>query len=250
MEPGRLKKRPSANTLRSVSPDSTIATETTPLTSTSVPSSGSRSQPTIKHPRFIFLQLLSWTFLLTIVIKALTQDPEISLYTFHPVFMTLTVFFTLQSVSLLQFKVPSEMSGSGNSGSKKATQRHYTMQLFSFVTFILGFLAIFLTKQTYSESHFASTHSILGLSVLVLFLIQVGFGIAMYFFPVKVFKSHTNARKWYKAHRSAGYVGLAAFLVTLGYGVDYLATGRELKIVMWVVIGVSGLGTLVGGKLN
>ena len=124
------------------------------------------------------------------------------------------------------------------------TRIHYSIQLLSILCFLSAFIVIELNKG--DHPHFVSPHGILGLTTIILVVLQASVGVIQFFFPVTVLGSVDTGKRIYKYHRWAGYVllllevstVLAATQTTYNLTAIHIPTYGVVVAVVLVLLGV------------
>lgn len=155
----------------------------------------------------------------------------INFFSGHPTAMSIAIFILTQS-TLFQQRFAADDLG----WKLRGQHVHASLNLVAFMALVTGFTIVEVTKARLNESHPPSTHTVFGLSTLVLLLVQYLFGVTMWMTP-SLYGGEARARALYKYHRFGGYFILVMILAT---AVTATLTGYNkyvLRINVWVVSG-------------
>ncbi|KAI7818236.1 eukaryotic cytochrome b561-domain-containing protein [Gamsiella multidivaricata] len=132
---------------------------------------------------------------------ATAKAPWVYPYSWHPICMGLYGFVATEAILILQ---PLEKA------SQKRTARtlHGLLHTFAFVFSLAGFVAIYANKDRLGKKHFVSNHALFGCAAMLIFFLQVVFGIAVAYGPRRIFQWIGHARI-IRIHRVAGYISIA-----------------------------------------
>ncbi|KAL0096629.1 eukaryotic cytochrome b561-domain-containing protein [Phycomyces blakesleeanus] len=179
--------------------------------------------------------------LFTVLVLSVLIRLPLSVFTIHPVFMTIFVVSISEGISLLQPTHTPEQKAQG-------LKKHAAIQTISYVAAIIGFTAIFYNKVISSKPHFTSGHAQLGVFVFSFLFVQVLFGIIIAVLP-RVYGDQSNAKSLWKYHRVSGYLLLVLIWTTVQLGVraDYMFNNLwspQLIWLHWLVVVLVGYGVL------
>ncbi|KAK6525524.1 hypothetical protein TWF281_010586 [Arthrobotrys megalospora] len=129
------------------------------------------------------------------------------LFTLHPLFNSISIWFIVESVLLLQpTRTPHQ--------KVKGAIVHSILIGISLLLSAGAGVVIVLNKIRVKHAHFDSPHAVLGLIVYVLIVAQTVVGFAQFYTP-RVFGSVEKAKAIYKYHRIAGYTIQLLLIATL-----------------------------------
>jgi hypothetical protein len=134
------------------------------------------------------------------------------------------------------------------------TRIHYTIQLLSILCFLSAFTVIEINKG--DHPHFVSPHGILGLTTIILVVLQASFGVIQFFFPVPILGSVDAGKRVYKYHRWTGYVLLLLEVSTVLAATQTPYNLNAIHIPTWgvaiaVILILLGVGARIRkGKLG
>lgn len=156
------------------------------------------------------------------------------LVSYHPLLTTLAVVLSIQAILLLQPTVTQEQKRDG-------TRAHSVLNALAVASLLSAVVIMFINKANHGAPHFASVHGKLGLSTLVLLVVQAIVGIVQYYLPALV-GGEARGKALYRYHRASGYAITALLLVTATYGTqtDWFLqkTGRHI-LPLWIVIDIA-----------
>ncbi|KAG8774278.1 hypothetical protein FRC12_002079 [Ceratobasidium sp. 428] len=137
---------------------------------------------------------------------------KLGFFAAHPPLQTLAVLCFAMGILTLQ---PTLSSASKEAGRT----RHQLYQLGLGVPFILfGSLAIIYHKQKMGWAHFTSWHSRVGLTTLILLVIQGAAGAASLWGKGAAVGGEERGKSLWKWHRLSGYIVLPMLLLTIALG--------------------------------
>jgi hypothetical protein len=153
----------------------------------------------------------------------------------HPISMSIAIFTLTQSILFLQPIAPE------NLGRKRRGQYvHAALNLVTFIAIVIGFAIIEVNKISSNGRHFHSTHALLGVSTLLLLIMQYVVGFTMWMTP-SLYGGEARAKSLYKYHRYSGYFILLMILAT---AVTATLTGYN-QYVLGVGLWVASLGAFL-----
>ncbi|KAF9189345.1 hypothetical protein BGZ51_009659 [Haplosporangium sp. Z 767] len=142
-----------------------------------------------------------------IMAGVIVKAPWVYPYSWHPIFMGLYGFIATEAILLLQ---PVEK------GSQKRIAKtiHGLLHLLAFIFSLVGFVAIYANKDRRNKPHFQSNHALFGCAAMLVFFLQIVFGIAVAYAPRRFFQQVGYARTL-RIHRVAGYFSIALLWISL-----------------------------------
>ncbi|ORY95487.1 eukaryotic cytochrome b561-domain-containing protein [Syncephalastrum racemosum] len=169
-----------------------------------------------------------------LVLSVLARVP-LSVFSYHPFFMTLFIVLFTEGIALLQ---PTSTAIE----KQRGLRRHAIVQGAAITAAILGVSAIFYNKVISNKDHFTSAHGQLGLFVILFLISQVVFGLLVgYTTPA--------AKRYWKYHRITGYtLTIIAWLTAeLGVRADYVYNNMAFEGLIWfhwvalilIILGIS-----------
>ncbi|KAI8638678.1 eukaryotic cytochrome b561-domain-containing protein [Parasitella parasitica] len=163
-----------------------------------------------------------------LVVSVLVRIP-LSIFTYHPIFMTTFVVLVTEGVSLLQ---PTATVAE----KKRGLKCHAIIQTLCYLSAISGFSLIIYNKIISGKHHFESFHGQMGLFVFIYLFIQAVFGLSMAFLPKLIFGSVEKAKSLWKYHRMFGYILLLLvwFTAQLGVRADYMYNNLYNPHLIWL----------------
>jgi cytochrome b-561 len=151
-------------------------------------------KPHISYP--ILLTLGEWFGIISVILAGLLFDKSVSInsgiydwenspFSYHPVMMTAGLLFCYGNAILLYrtFKQPPKLL---------VKIFHAIFLLISLAFGVVGFVAIVRQKDIGNRTHFMTYHSWIGLTTLILFVLQWVFGFIIYLFPTLSLDVRTN----------------------------------------------------------
>jgi len=146
-----------------------------------------------------------WIWIITVWITVLTHRAGI--FTLHPLFQSLSLFFFYQGIIVLQ---PTETPAAKRTGLLV----HEGFQLLGSLSILIGATAIFYNKISHSAPHFTSWHGLFGLISACVIVLQAFFGMLIGFETSRDYiLGDALGRKLWKFHRLSGYILI--FLITI-----------------------------------
>lgn len=140
--------------------------------------------------------------------------PDSTLFSWHPTLMTAAfMFLAAEAVMML-----SQQSLLGSSAQKSAkVTGHWLLMLLTAASAVLGFVAIYLTKEQYGKPHLSTPHSMVGAATLCYLLMQLCAGLNL-LFPQLISK-FIDVRQMGRMHGLSGAMLLLLATLTLLGGV-------------------------------
>ncbi|RCH82075.1 hypothetical protein CU098_005425, partial [Rhizopus stolonifer] len=164
-----------------------------------------------KKDNYANLSILLGLALFVVLIGSVVARIPFSVFTFHPVFMTLFIILVTEGIASLQ---PTTTTTEKKVGLKY----HAWIQSGSYLSAIIGVSFIFYNKVISNKPHFETVHGKLGLFVFIYLFVQVVFGATIGLIPITIYGSLDKAKKLWKYHRILGYILLLLLWITTQLG--------------------------------
>ena len=131
---------------------------------------------------------------------------------------------------------------------------HFSLLTIAFVTSIFGFRAIWNNKELLGKEHFHTNHAYAGGMTLVLFLVQLLYGVVVGYAPNAIYGRIGKARAT-RIHRVFGYITITLLWSTLWLGVLTSWMSKNFDGYQWVfalsmgMVAVGAVGQITPSRL-
>lgn len=138
-----------------------------------------------------------------------SENWQIPTFAWHPLLVTLGLFFLVQSILILQ---PTRAQAE----KKLGLQWHQILILCAGLPMMtMGAWIIWHLHSLPGQKHFISWHGLLGFCIIMLLWLQVLFGASTLYWKNVFYGTESRAKAMWKYHRMSGYTLCALLLVEL-----------------------------------
>ncbi|KAI8599799.1 eukaryotic cytochrome b561-domain-containing protein [Dissophora ornata] len=160
-------------------------------------------------------------------------------YSWHPICMGLYGFIATEGILILQ---------PPNKSSQRKTSKtlHGLLHTLALILSLLGYTAIYVNKERLQKEHLRSNHGLFGCTTVLIFSLQVVFGVAVAYGPRSLFRWIGHSRI-IRIHRISGYISIGLLWLTLWLSVlsNWMKRNFEHEWVFALGLGMIAVG-LVG----
>jgi len=151
-------------------------------------------------------------FASTTWIMGLTDPASFSLFTWHPLCLTLALVLFTYGILTLQPTSQPKTKAAG------LVRHQLVMVAVGFPLAAIGGIAIIYNKIRDDKAHFTSWHGFFGIITLIFILIQLAVGGGSVWFDGRLFGGNPKAKLIWKYHRVSGYTLYPLFVLTAFLG--------------------------------